>query len=125
MSKKTERYPKKPPVDVARARRPLATLAAELNWARVMRRSRDAERLDDDFYQKLMTEYARAPMPSNAQEKCEMLLDVMKLFQARGWTILPEYAALRPEYDRIFELVSFEFDDPAQQRAWDLGLEDS
>ena len=65
--------PRQPPGDVARNRRPLGTIAAELNWARRMRRSADAKRLDEEFDRKLATEYARAPMPSNPQEKYEMV----------------------------------------------------
>ena len=117
--------PKQPPVVPTRPQRTLETIARRLSQARATGQRAEAERLEDEFYRKLATDYARAPMPSNAQEKYEMLRDVMKFFQARDWTNLPEYAALRPEYDRIFELVSFEFDDPAQQSAADLGLDDS
>ena len=52
-----------------------------------------------------------------------MLLDVMKYLQARNLTSFAVYEALLREYDQVFELVSFEFDDPAQQRIVDLGLQ--
>ena len=52
-----------------------------------------------------------------------MLLDVMKFLRARNLTSLSVYDALLQEYDIVFERVSFEFDDPAQQRIVDLGLQ--
>ena len=93
--------------------------------ARAERNVADAERLEDEFYRKLTTDHALpgATMPRNAQEKYEMLLDVMKYLQARNLTSYAVYDALLREYDQVFELVSFEFDDPAQQRIVDLGLQ--
>jgi hypothetical protein len=114
--------PKQPPANVVRPLKSLEQISHDLAWARRLQRRADVTRLEDEFYRKLAVDYARAPMPSNAQEKYEMLLDVMKYFQARDWTNLTQYRALLHEYDRVFELVSFEFDDPAQQRIVYLGL---
>ena len=91
--------PKQPAVVPARPQRSLETIAHRLRQARATGQRAEAERFEDEIYRKLATDYACAPMPSNAQEKYEMLLDVMKVFQARDWTNLPEYAALRPEYE--------------------------
>ena len=62
-------------------------------------------------------------MPGSAQDKYEMLRDLIQHWRdtgARGTTF---YNALEQEYRHVFERVSFEFDDPAQQMAVDLGLQ--
>ena len=41
----------------------------------------------------------------------------------RGIGITRKSPALEREYRRVFELVSFQFDDPAAQMAADLGLQ--
>ena len=80
--------PKQPAVVAERPQRTLEAIARRLSQARATGQRAEAERLEDELFRKLATDYARAPMPSNAQEKYEMLLDIMKLFQARDWTRL-------------------------------------
>ena len=102
--------------------RPLGQIVQDLNKARAERNVADAERLEDQFYRKLTTEYAQAPMPVNSQEKYVLLRDVIGILRETGFRRIP---ALEQEYRHVFERVSFEFDDPAAQMAADLGLEDS
>ena len=80
--------------------------------------------MSSTFYRKLVTHYTSTDvMPGSAQEKCEMLRDLIQRWRdsgARGTTF---YNALEQEYRHVFERVSFEFDNPAQQMAVDLGLQ--
>ena len=103
-------------------RRPLGQIIQDLNKARTGRNVANAERLEDEFYRKLTTEYAQAPMPVNSQEKYVLLRDAIRILRDTGFRRIP---ALEQEYRHVFERVSFEFDDPAAQMAADLGLEDS
>ena len=84
----------------------------------------DTEMYEDELYRKLLSQYASTDiMPTSVQEKYELLRDLLQRWRewgARGTTF---YTALQQEYDKVFELVSFEFDDPAQQRIVDLGLQ--
>ena len=88
-----------------------------------MGRSADAERLDNELYRLLATRYARSPtpMPSNAQEKYELLRDIIQHWRYTEQPYNEEFAALDLEYRRQFPLISFQFDDPAAQMAADLG----
>ena len=88
--------------------------------ARGDREVADAERFEDEFYRKLVTEYAQAPMPTNSQEKYVLLRDVIGILRETGFRRIDE---LEQEYRHVFEHVSFESDDPAQQMAVDLGLQ--
>jgi hypothetical protein len=63
-------------------------------------------------------------MPSNAQEKYELLASVMQRWRDIGGRATEFYSVLEREYRNVFELVSFRFDDPDQQLMEDLGLED-
>ena len=110
------------PPPTRRPGRLLGEIARELNKARAERNVADAERLEDEFYRKLVTEYAQALMPTNSREKYVLLRDVIGILRETGFRRIH---ALEQEYRHVFDRVSFEFDDPAQQMAVDLGLEDS
>ena len=96
----------------------LGEIARELNKARAERNVADAERREDEFHRKLVTEYTQAPMPINSQEKYVLLRDVIGILRETGFRRID---ALEQEYRHVFERVSFEFDDPAAQMAADLG----
>ena len=121
--------PKSPPKAPPKARatappqRPLTTIAAELNYARRMGRSTDAERLDNELCRKLATQCARTPtpIPSSAQEKYEVLRDIIQHWRNLERPYDEEFAMLDLEYRKQFPLISFQFDDPAAQMAADLG----
>ena len=110
------------PPPTARPRCMLGEIVRELNKARVERNVADAERLEDESYRKLVTRYARAPMPATSQDKYVLLRDVIGILRDSGFHRID---ALEQECRNVFERVSFEVDDPAQQMAVDLGLEDS
>ena len=81
-------------------------------------------RLDAEFYRRVAeingVIYFR---PRNAQEKNTAVRDAMELMRVTPGGSEAEYDELVREYDRLFDLVSFSFPDPARQRAEDLGLE--
>ena len=77
---------------------------------------------EDELYRKLVSQYASADIMPSVQEKYELLRDLLQRWRewgARGTTF---YNALEQEYRNVFERVSFEFDDPAQQMTVDLDL---
>ena len=82
----------------------------------------------DDFYRRVawlngQTQYVR---PRSAQEKYTTVRDAMRALRPVRNAVggaLEEYGELEKEYNRLFPLVSFEFPNPEQQRAEDLGLE--
>ena len=58
-------------------------------------------------------------MPRNALEKYELLRSIIVGFRERGLPgLIP---AFEQEHRRVFDRVSFQFDDPAAQMAADLG----
>ena len=63
-------------------------------------------------------------MPSNAQEKYDILRELMQRWRDIGARATEFYRVLEREYRNVFELGSFRFDDPDQQLIEDLGLED-
>ena len=119
------RRQKAPPKAQAKAppQRSLATLAAELNYARRRGRNTDAERLDNELYRLLARRYARTPtpMPSSAQEKYELLRDIIEHWRNYEHPYNQEFAVLDLEHRKQFPLISFQCDDPAAQMAADLG----
>ena len=84
----------------------------------------DEPRLDAEFYGRVSeingVIYFR---PRNAQEKYTAVRDAMELMRVTPGASEAECDELVREYDRLFDLVSFSFPDPARQRAEDLGLE--
>ena len=97
-------------------------IADDLNNARADGKVADAERLEEEMYRALAKHSATTGLlPRNAQEKCEMLRSI--IMHLRGIGITSQSPALEREYRRVFELVSFQFDDPAQQMAVYLGLQ--
>ena len=117
--------PKSPPAAPARPHRTLETIARRLNQARAPGQIAEAERLEDEFYRKLVTHYASTDtMPSNAQEKYDILRELMQRWRDIGGRATEFYRVLEREYRNVFELVSFRFDDPNQLLTEDLGLED-
>ena len=109
--------PKQPPVRVARLpgiRRLLEEIAPELNEARDSGRVADAVRLEDEFYRSMLTRYRRgSTIPSTAQEKYEVLRDLLQLWRRKGFRSSTFYAEMEREYRNVFERVNFQFDDPA------------
>ena len=84
----------------------------------------DAEMYEDELYRKLVSQYASADiMPTSVQEKYELLRDLLQRWREWGARGTAFYTALEQEYRNVFERVSFEFDDPAQQMTVDLGLQ--
>ena len=81
-------------------------------------------RLDAEFYRRVAeingVIYFRL---RNAQDKYTVVRDAMELMRVTPGTSEAECDELVREYDRLFDLVSFSFPDPARQRAEDLGLE--
>ena len=72
-----------------------------------------------------MTHYASTDtMPSNAQEKYDILRELMQRWRDIGARATEFYRVLEQEYRNVFEPVSFRFDDPDQQLIEGLGLED-
>ena len=88
-----------------------------------MGRSTDAERLDNELCRLLATRYARTPtsIPSSAQEKYELLRDIIQHWRHIERPYDEEFTVLDLEYRKQFPLISFQFDDPAAQMAADLG----
>ena len=81
-------------------------------------------RLEDEFYNALLRRYIRGRTPpSNAQEKYELLRDLLQHWRRRGFRSSVFYAEMEREYRNVFERVNFQFDDPAAQMAADLGLQ--
>ena len=62
-------------------------------------------------------------MPNNAQDKYGIHRELMQRWRDMGARATEFYRVLEQECRNVFELVSFEFDDPAQQKAMDLGSE--
>ena len=105
-------------------KRTLETMARRLSQARATGQRAEAERLEDEFYRKLVTHYTSTDvMPGSAQDKYEMLRDLTQHWRDSGARGATFYTTLEQEYRHVFERVSFEFDDPAQQMAVDLGLQ--
>ena len=81
-------------------------------------------RLDAEFYRRVAeingVIYFR---PRNAQDIYTAVRDAMELMRVMPGASEAECDELVREYDRLFDLVSFSFPDPARQRAEDLGLE--
>ena len=72
-----------------------------------------------------MTHYASTDAtPSNAQEKYDILRELMQCWRDIGARATEFYRVLEREYPNVFELASFRFDDPDQQLIEDLGLEE-
>ena len=88
--------PKRPPVVSERPQRTLEAIARRLSQARATGQKAVAERLEDEFYPKLVTHYTSTDvMPGSAQEKYEMLWDLIwRDAGARGTTF---YNALEQE----------------------------
>ena len=115
--------PKPAPVVARRLDRLLEDIVEDLTKARSERRRADAERYENEFYRKLVSQYASTDiMPASVQEKYELLRDLLQRWREWGARGTAFYNALEQEYDKVFERVSFEFDEPAQQRIVDLGL---
>ena len=116
--------PKQPAVVAERPQRTLEAIARRLSQARATGQRAEAERLEDEFYRKLVTHYTNTDvMPGSAQEKYEMLRDLIQNWRDAGARGATFYNALEQEYRHAFERVSFELNDPAQQVAVDLGLQ--
>ena len=83
----------------------------------------DAEMCEDELYRKLVSQHASTDiMPTSVQEKYEVLRDLLQRWREWGARGTAFYNAIEQEYRNVFERVSFEFDDPAQQMTVDLGL---
>ena len=83
--------------------------------------------IETQFYRRVAAiNNVRYLPPRNAQEKYTALRNALQRLRptrhADGATTV-EYQALEEEYNRLFDLVSFDFPDPERQRAEDLGLE--
>ena len=61
-------------------------------------------------------------MPSNAQEKYELLRGMKQHWRYLARPYDEEFTVLDLEYRKQFPLISFQFDDPAAQMAADLDL---
>ena len=97
-------------------------IADDLNNATADGKLAVAERLEEEMYRVLAKHSATTGLlPRNAQEKYEMLRSI--IVHLRGIGITRKNPALEREYRRVFELISFQFDDPAAQMAADLGLQ--
>ena len=118
--------PKSPPVRLVRSPqelRPLETIAEDLNKTRDDRRVADAVRLETEFYNALSSwGIRRGTLPSNAQEKYEVLRDLLQHWRRLGARFSTFYAEMEREYRHVFESVRSQFDDPAAQMAADLDL---
>ena len=82
----------------------------------------------DDFYRRVawINRQDRYVRPRTAQDKYTAVRDAMREMRPIRYVLggaLEEYQELEREYDRLFPLVAFEFPNPEQQRAEDLGLE--
>ena len=81
-------------------------------------------RLDAEFYRRVSeingVIYFRR---RNAQEKYTAVRDALELLRVTPGASDAESDELVRECDRLVDLVSFDFPDPARQRAEDLGLE--
>jgi len=60
-------------------------------------------------------------MPNNAQEKYQLVRGIIQHLRNLGAPCDEEFRALELEYRKQFQLVSFEFPNPEQQQAEDLG----
>ena len=115
--------PKSSPVVARRSSRLLEQILGDLNEARRERKLADAEMYEDELYRKLVSQCASADiMPTSVQEKYELLTDLLQRWRECGARGTAFYSALEQEYRNVFERVSFEFDDPAQQMTVDLDL---
>ena len=83
--------------------------------------------IETQFYRRVAAiNNVRYLPPQSAQENYTALRNALQRLRptrnADGATMV-EYQALEEEYNRLFDLVSFDFPDPERQRAEDLGLE--
>ena len=84
----------------------------------------DEPRLDAEFYRRVSEiNGVMCFHPRSAQEKYAAVRDALETLRATPGASDAERDELVREYDRLFDLVSFSFPDPARQRAEDLGLE--
>ena len=71
----------------------------------------------------MVSQYASTDiMPTSVQELYELLRDLLQCWREWGARGTAFYNALEQEYRNVFERVSFEFDDLAQQLTVDLDL---
>ena len=80
---------------------------------------------NDEFYRRVarINQQDLYVRPQTAQEKYTVVRDALRRLRPTRDADASEYQELEREYDRLFPLVSFEFPNPEQQRAEDLGLE--
>ena len=83
---------------------------------------------DEDFYRRVawINRQDRYVRPQSAQEKYIAVRDAMRVLRPVRNVVgdaMQEYRELEKECNKLFPLVSFEFPNPEQQRAQDLGLQ--